>query len=229
MSVTAADVSVAASVLTSPVVVSVAADDVSVDEVAPPDVSVAASVLTSPVVVSVAAFVLSSVVVVSDDDDAVSVDEIELAVSGSVAVASEGVSDTVVLAPTSAAGAASAEGVAVSTVWSGGAGRSAARAGAIQLDAETTPTIKTTVPRISRSSRRRRPSVRCNAATLRVPSFINSLLYLTTSDASLEYGQSNTRKQGCKPAFRAEFAGHALAPELGEAKVEVETPERWLR
>lgn len=94
------------------------------------EVSVAA------VEVSVAASVLSAVVVVSVEDDDVSVDEIELAVSGSVEVVS-------------------AEGTTVSTVCPGGAGTSSALAGAIKVDVEATPTIKTAVQRISRSSRRR--------------------------------------------------------------------------
>jgi hypothetical protein len=172
--------------------------------------------------VAVAVSVLTAVVVSVEGDDG-SVDEIEPAVSGSVAVTSEGVSDApavvsdiCVLPVTSAvvvgvfmsagAGVVSAEGTAVSTVWSGGAGTSSALAGATQVDAKATPTIKTAVPRITRSSRRRWQSVRCNEATLRILPFTNSLLVPTTSTPSSEYGQLHTRKQGSDTAFRAEFA-----------------------
>jgi hypothetical protein len=151
--------------------------------------------------VSVAVSVLTAVVVVSVEDDDGSVDEIEPAVSGSVALTSEGVSDapavvsdTCVLPATSAvvvglfmsagAGVVSTEGPAVSTVWSGGAGTSPALAGATQVDAETTPTIKTAVPRITRSSRRRCQSFRCNEATLRMLPCIDSVLVPTTSTPS---------------------------------------------
>lgn len=126
------------------------------------EVSVAA------VEVSVAAPVLSADVVVSVEDNEVSVDEIEPAVSGSVAVTSEGVSDApavvsaVCALPVTAAvvvvvlmSAEVAEGATVSSSCPDGGGTSSALAGAIQVDVEATPTLKTAVQRISRSSRRR--------------------------------------------------------------------------
>jgi hypothetical protein len=172
------------------VAVAVSAPSVVLPEGATASAADVQEVSVAAVDVSAAASVLSAVVVVSVEDDDVSVDEIELAVS--VAVASEGVSDALAvvsevcaLPVTSAVGvvvlasaetvAVSAEGTAVS-VWFGGAGTSSALAGAIQVDVEAIPTINTAVQRISRASRRRRQSVGWNAATLRVPSFNSSLL-----------------------------------------------------
>jgi hypothetical protein len=137
------------------------------------EVSVAAPVLSADVAApvlsaDVAAPVLSAEVVVSVEDNDVSVDEVELAVSGSVAVTSEGVSDApavvsavcalpvtagvvvVVLTSTEVA-----EGATVSSSCPDGRGTSSALAGAIQVEVEATPTLKTAVQRISRSSRRR--------------------------------------------------------------------------
>ena len=141
--------------------------------VAAVEVSVAAPVLSADVAApvlsaDVAAPVLSAEVVVSVEDNDVSVDEVELAVSGSVAVTSEGVSDApavvsavcalpvtagvvvVVLTSTEVA-----EGATVSSSCPDGRGTSSALAGAIQVEVEATPTLKTAVQRISRSSRRR--------------------------------------------------------------------------
>jgi len=125
-------------------------------------------VSVTPVEVSVAASVLSAEIVGSVEDNDVSVDEIELAVSGSVAVTSEGGSDApaVVSAdcalPVTAAvvvvvsmSSEVAEGATVSTSCPDGGGTSSALAGAIQVDVDATPTLKTAVQRISRSSRRR--------------------------------------------------------------------------
>jgi hypothetical protein len=170
--------------------------------------------------VAVAVSVLTAVVVLSVEDDDGSVDEIEPAVSGSVAVTSEGVSDApavvsdiCVLPVTSAvvvgvfmsagAGVVSAEGTAVSTAWSGGAGTSPALAGATQVDVEATPTIKTAVQRITRSSRRRCQSFRCNEATLRMLPCIDSVLVPTTSTPSSSmrsYTPGN--KAGTRPSER---------------------------
>jgi hypothetical protein len=154
-------------------------------------VSVAAAV------VSVATPVVSAVVVVTvGEGDAsvgeadVSVDELELAESTPAAVTSEDVTDTptVVSAacgwPVASAviavslfaetAVASAEGGAVSTVWTGGVGTSSALAGAIQAGTEAIPTIRTAVQPIRRRSRRRRdgPS---NGAAPRMSSVISSL------------------------------------------------------
>jgi hypothetical protein len=152
VSVAAIEVSVAAPVLSADVAAPVLSADV------------AAPVLSA----DVAAPVLSAEVVVSVEDNDVSVDEVELAVSGSVAVTSEGVSDApavvsavcalpvtagvvvVVLTSTEVA-----EGATVSSSCPDGRGTSSALAGAIQVEVEATPTLKTAVQRISRSSRRR--------------------------------------------------------------------------
>jgi hypothetical protein len=237
--VAAVEVSAAASVLSAGAVesddvahvpdlvvaVAVSAPSVVVSEGAAASAAGVQEVTVAAVDVAAATPLLSAVFVVSVEDDDVSVDEIEPGVS--VAVTSEDVSDApavvsevgalpvasavVVVLASAETAAVSAEGTAVSTVWSGVAGTSSALAGATKVDVEPIPTIDTAVQRISRSSQRRRQSVRWNAATLRVPSFISSLL-APTAHAKTRVWQLHVRKQGCDTAFRAEFG--ACRPRL---------------
>jgi hypothetical protein len=251
MSVAAVDVSVTAAVLSAVVVVVsgdvahvpdvVGAVAVSAPSVVLPDGGMASAAAVQEVSVtavdaSATASVLSAVVVVSVEDDDESVDEIELALSvvtpESVSEAPAVVSDVCALPVTSAVvvvlasaeeAVVSAEGIAVSSVASGGTGTSSALADATQVDVEATPTIKTAVQRISRSSRRRRQNVRSHAATLRVPSFIGSLLAPTASRqvASIAVTRRETK---AATRFPSETCRLPSSLRLDEPQVEVYAP-----